>query len=123
MADAAAMVNKVNCVGVMGKGIALQFKKAFPENFKVYEGGLKALVREVRQRKIRSIAFPPLGAGLGGLQWSRVKGMIKTAFADMPDVRVKLYEPKGSPEAKDMPVVTAKPRMTVARGPMPEDKG
>ena len=33
MADAAALVNTVNCVGVMGKGIALQYKKAFPENF------------------------------------------------------------------------------------------
>ena len=31
--DAEALVNTVNCVGVMGRGIALQFKKAFPENF------------------------------------------------------------------------------------------
>lgn len=147
IADTEALVNTVNCVGVMGKGIALQFKKAFPENFKAYEAacrreevrpgrmfvfetgqmfnpryiinfptkrhwrgksryediesGLKALVREVRQQKIRSIAVPPLGSGLGGLQWSRVKGMITAAFADMPDVRVKLYEPKSSPEAKE----------------------
>jgi len=36
-ADAEAIVNTVNTVGVMGKGIALQFKKAFPENFKVYK--------------------------------------------------------------------------------------
>ena len=159
--DAEALVNTVNCVGVMGKGIALQFKKAFPENFKAYEAacrrkevkpgrmfvfetgqmfnpryiinfptkrhwrdksryediesGLKALVREVQQRKIRSIAIPPLGSGLGGLQWPRVKAMIEAAFEEMPDVRVKLYEPKGSPEAKDMPVGTAKPKMTVAR--------
>jgi O-acetyl-ADP-ribose deacetylase (regulator of RNase III) len=35
-ADAEALVNTVNCVGVMGKGIALQFKQAFPENFKAY---------------------------------------------------------------------------------------
>lgn len=35
-ADAEALVNTVNCVGVMGKGIALQFKRAFPENFKEY---------------------------------------------------------------------------------------
>jgi len=159
--DAEALVNTVNCVGVMGKGIALQFKKAFPENFKAYESacrkeevrpgrmfvfetgqmfnpryiinfptkrhwrsksryediesGLKALVREVRQRKIRSIAIPPLGSGLGGLQWRRVKAMIEAAFEEMPDVRVKLYEPKGSPEARDMPVGTAKPKMTLAR--------
>jgi len=35
-ADADALVNTVNCVGVMGKGIALQFKQAFPENFRAY---------------------------------------------------------------------------------------
>ena len=32
-----AIVNTVNCVGVMGKGIALQFKQAFPDNFKQYK--------------------------------------------------------------------------------------
>ncbi len=31
-----ALVNSVNCVGVMGRGVALQFKHAFPENFKAY---------------------------------------------------------------------------------------
>ena len=31
-----AVVNTVNTVGVMGKGIALMFKEAFPENFKEY---------------------------------------------------------------------------------------
>lgn len=35
--DAEALVNTVNCVGVMGKGIALQFKQAFPDNFKEYK--------------------------------------------------------------------------------------
>ncbi|MBX9772071.1 MAG: macro domain-containing protein [Candidatus Obscuribacterales bacterium] len=35
--DAEALINTVNCVGVMGKGIALQFKRAYPENFKAYE--------------------------------------------------------------------------------------
>ena len=37
IADAEALVNTVNTVGVMGKGIALQFKKAFPDNFKAYK--------------------------------------------------------------------------------------
>ncbi len=37
-----ALVNTVNTVGVMGKGIALQFKKAFPGNFKAYEAACKA---------------------------------------------------------------------------------
>ena len=31
------IVNPVNCVGVMGAGLALEFKKKFPENFKAYE--------------------------------------------------------------------------------------
>jgi O-acetyl-ADP-ribose deacetylase (regulator of RNase III) len=35
-AEVEALVNTVNCVGVMGKGVALQFKKAFPENFAFY---------------------------------------------------------------------------------------
>lgn len=34
--DAEALVNTVNCVVVMGRGVALQFKKAFPENFRAY---------------------------------------------------------------------------------------
>jgi len=34
--DAEVLVNTVNCVGVMGRGIALQFKNAFPDNFKAY---------------------------------------------------------------------------------------
>ncbi|WP_230858157.1 macro domain-containing protein [Actinoplanes aureus] len=36
MADVDALVNTVNTVGVMGKGIALQFKRAYPDNFGVY---------------------------------------------------------------------------------------
>ena len=35
--SAEALVNTVNTQGIMGKGIALQFKKAFPHNFKVYK--------------------------------------------------------------------------------------
>ena len=35
-ADVDAIVNTVNCVGVMGRGIALQFKKAFPSNYEEY---------------------------------------------------------------------------------------
>jgi len=35
-ADAEALVNTVNTVGVMGKGIALQFRQAFPRNYEVY---------------------------------------------------------------------------------------
>lgn len=156
-----ALVNTVNCVGYMGKGIALQFKQAFPANFRAYEAacragavvpgamlvhdhgmliqpryvvnfptkrhwrgksrmediesGLAALVNEVRERGIRSIAIPPLGCGLGGLPWDEVRPRIEAAFAELPDVDVHLYAPEGAPEARKMPVRTERPRMTAAR--------
>jgi O-acetyl-ADP-ribose deacetylase (regulator of RNase III) len=34
--SAEALVNPVNCVGAMGKGLALQFKQKYPETFKAY---------------------------------------------------------------------------------------
>lgn len=160
-ADVEALVNTVNCVGYMGKGIALQFKKAFPENFKAYEqacrynevrpgrmfisdtdslvnpryiinfptkrhwrgksrledirSGLKALVGEVKQLGIKSIAVPPLGCGLGGLDWRVVRPIIEKAFTNFPDVHVLLFEPVGTPDARAMPVGTVRPRMTSAR--------
>lgn len=159
--DAEALVNTVNCVGYMGKGIALQFKQAFPDNFKAYQqacltkevqpgrmfvfetgtmlnpryiinfptkrhwrgksrledikSGLKALIEEVKRLGIKSIAIPPLGCGLGGLDWKIVRPLIEKAFSEMPDVRVSLFEPAGTPDAKTMPVRTAHPKMTVAR--------
>ena len=48
-ADVEALINTVNCVGVMGKGIALQFKQAYPENFKFYEQACKAKEVKVGQ--------------------------------------------------------------------------
>lgn len=44
--DVDAIVNTVNCVGVMGKGIALQFKNKWPANFTAYAAACKA--RQVR---------------------------------------------------------------------------
>ena len=41
ISDAEALVNTVNTVGIMGKGIALQFKERFPVNFKLYEKACK----------------------------------------------------------------------------------
>ena len=41
-AETEALVNTVNCVGFMGKGIALQFKQAFPENFEAYRRACEA---------------------------------------------------------------------------------
>lgn len=159
--DAEALVNTVNCVGVMGKGIALQFKQAYPEMNKAYEkgcergevqpgrmlvwetgqlagpryvinfptkrhwvgrssykdieAGLTALVAEVEQRGIHSIAIPPLGCGNGGLSWAKVRPMIEAAFAALPDVRVHLYAPAGAPATAQRVVRTQRPRMTRSR--------
>jgi O-acetyl-ADP-ribose deacetylase (regulator of RNase III) len=143
-AEAEAIVNTVNCVGIMGRGIALQFKNAFPENFKAYaaaclreevqpgkmfvfetgqlspkyiinfptkrhwkgksriadiESGLKALVEEIENRKIRSIAVPPLGSGLGGLKWADVRPRIEAALSGLNDLKVVVYEPNSGPVA------------------------
>ncbi len=160
-ADAEALVNTVNCLGFMGKGIALQFKKAYPGNYEAYrkacdagevqpgrmfifelgsmlnpkyvinfptkrdwraksryedvESGLKALIAEVRRLGIRSIAVPPLGCGLGGLDWRKVRPIIEQAFTALPEFRVLLFEPAGAPEARQMPVRTKRPKLTVAR--------
>ena len=160
-ADAEALVNTVNCVGVMGRGIALQFRKAFPDNFKAYralcdrnglqlgkvfvcdlsrlenpryvinvptkrhwrgksriediQAGLRALVDEVRKRSIRSIAIPPLGCGLGGLDWGDVRTEIERAFSNMPDVNVLLFEPRGAPSAEEMVKYQKRPNMTEGR--------
>jgi len=40
-----AIINTVNCMGVMGKGIALEFKKRYPENFRIYRS--KCLNKEL----------------------------------------------------------------------------
>jgi O-acetyl-ADP-ribose deacetylase (regulator of RNase III) len=48
-AKAEALVNTVNTVGVMGKGVALMFKEAFPANFKAYEQACRAKQLRVGQ--------------------------------------------------------------------------
>ena len=49
-ADAEALVNTVNTVGVMGKGVALMFKEAFPDNFKAATVALQCLGRRVTSK-------------------------------------------------------------------------
>lgn len=49
--------------------------------------------------------------------------MIEAAFEEMPDVLVKLYEPKGSPEAKDMPGGGHQTDDDFGPGPIPTNKG
>ncbi len=164
--DSEAVVNTVNCVGVMGRGIALQFKNAWPQNFKAYElacrheqvqpgrmfifetghlthpryiinfptkrhwrdksrlsdidAGLQALVAEIRQRGIQSVAIPPLGSGLGGLDWNEVRPRIEAVLADLPDVRVRIFEPAGAPTTDLMQHRREVPRMTPGRAALIE---
>lgn len=159
--DVDAIVNTVNCVGVMGKGIALQFKNKWPGNFAAYqaackagkvrpgkmmvfdagayaqphfiinfptkdhwrgnsklsfiEDGLRDLIAQVRALDIHSIAIPPLGCGNGGLNWQDVKPLIEKAFADLPEVDVRIFEPVAAPNAKSMELRTSRPKMTPGR--------
>ncbi len=59
-----ALVNTVNTVGVMGKGIALQFRQAYPEMFRAYEKACKA--GDVRLGKVQVF---DLGGLAGGPRW------------------------------------------------------
>ena len=156
--EADALVNTVNCVGVMGRGVALQFKRAFPENFKAYaarcrrkemqpgsvfvfetgrlspryvvnfptkrhwrgksrmadiESGLRSLAEEIRSRGIRSIAIPPLGSGLGGLDWVEVRIRMEEVLRILDDVKIVIFEPGGGPldvranRSREVPEMTA----------------
>jgi O-acetyl-ADP-ribose deacetylase (regulator of RNase III) len=62
--------------------------------------GLESLVADVRRLGIGSIGVPPLGCGLGGLNWRDVRPMIETSFSESPDVRVLLFPPLGAPDAR-----------------------
>lgn len=139
---AEALVNTVNTVGVMGKGIALQFKNIFPNNFKIYreacknknlktgqllvtdeeslltgkkiiinfptkttwrlpseyeyiEEGLIDLVKIIKNKDIKSIAIPPLGAGNGGLDWNKVKQQLEKHLSNI-DCDIHIYEPSSA---------------------------
>ena len=63
-APAEALVNTVNTVGIMGKGIALQFKQAYPQMFRAYERDCKA--GEVKLGKVEVF---DLGGLAGGPRW------------------------------------------------------
>lgn len=58
-----AVVNTVNTVGVMGKGIALMFRERYPENFRAYEGACKAGEVQVGEM------FVTAGVELDGPRW------------------------------------------------------
>lgn len=162
-AGADALVNSVNCVGVMGRGVALQFKHAFPDNFKSYaavcrrgemkpgrvlafatetltkprwiinfptkrhwrgmsrmrdiEAGLADLATVIAEHKITSLAIPPLGCGLGGLQWPQVRACIEANLREVTNCKIIVFEPCRDTEMADLRrnLSTAVPEMTAGR--------
>ncbi|MBT9252168.1 MAG: macro domain-containing protein, partial [Brockia lithotrophica] len=56
------------------------------------QAGLDDLARVIRERGIRSIAVPALGAGLGGLDWCVVRPVILRALSGV-EADVWVYEP------------------------------
>ena len=159
--DVEALVNSVNCVGAMGRGVALQFKNMFPENFQAYvdackreevqpgrmfvfetgqltnpryiinfptkrhwrgksrmtdiESGLQALVDVIVEREIRSVAIPPLGSDLGGLDWADVRPRIEEALSGLDYLQAVLFEPGSAPADGRPNRSTNVPKMTPGR--------
>ena len=156
-----ALVNSVNCVGIMGRGIALQFKETFPENFRAYaeackrqevqpgrmfvfetglltnpqyiinfptkrhwrgksrmediESGLDSLASEIKERGIRSIAIPPLGSDLGGLDWNAVRPRIDATLKEIDGLQAVIFEPGSAPSDGRPNRSTEAPNMTPGR--------
>ena len=79
------------------------------------EAGLKALVSEIETRRIRSVAMPPLGSGLGGLHWPDVRARVEEALSGLKDVDVLVYEPNGAPDTQRMARARNVPKMTPGR--------
>ena len=79
------------------------------------DAGLEDLIRQIQARNIRSIAIPPLGTSLGGLNWADVHPRIEAALQELDDVKVMLFEP-GSGPVDDRPNrSTDVPNMTPSR--------
>jgi len=131
---AQVLVNTVNTVGIMGKGVALTFKKVYPDMFKNYrqfcenktfemgklylyktpgkwvlnfptkinwrnpskleyiEQGLKKFSETYKEKGIKSIAFPKLGCGNGGLDFeSQVKPLMDKYLSKLNDIDIYVY--------------------------------
>ena len=121
------LVNPVNTVGVMGAGLALEFKKRKPLMFAKYlkacregfsvgqlllvdgvlcfptkeewrkkskieyiEAGLVKFVDTYKEKGIKSIAFPLLGCGLGGLDADEVLALMRK-YLSLDDLEVEIY--------------------------------
>lgn len=161
--EAEAIINTVNCVGVMGRGLALQFKNKYAQNFKAYEiackkeevkpgqmfvhhtgqltnpkyiinfptkrhwkgksrledieNGLDDLVKTIHKLDIKSISIPPLGSGLGGLDWQVVKKKIEAKITNI-DCKIVIFEPLEQKIEKN--ISKEIPKMTAGRAALVE---
>ncbi len=136
---AQTLVNTVNCVGIMGKGVAQKFKTLYPAMFDDYakrctkqevrlgepysyyhssdlvivnfptknhwrsssrlsdiEAGLNHFVENYKEWGVKSVAFPPLGCGNGGLEWAEVGPLMFRLLGHL-DIEVEVYAPYGTP--------------------------
>ena len=139
---ARTLVNTVNCVGIMGKGVAQTFKSRFPAMFEDYrqrceagdlrlgepyhysdlagvsivnfptkdhwksasrmadiEAGLDYFVARAAEWGVRSVAFPPLGCGNGGLDWTDVGPLMYRKLGGL-DFDIEIYAPFGTPKGQ-----------------------
>lgn len=148
---AKTLVNTVNCVGVMGKGVAQKFKEKYPAMFEDYvarcarkevrlgqpypfydssgviivnfptkdhwrspsrltdiEHGLDYFVAHFAQWGIQTVAFPPLGCGNGGLEWSEVGPLIHRKLSVL-NIETEVYAPYGTPSNQLTPNFLGEP--------------
>jgi len=148
--NAQVLVNTVNTVGVMGKGLAKEFKRIYPDMFDSYqkycdngmltigklqiyktsnkwvmnfptkenwrnaskveyiEQGLKKFVEQYQIQGIKSVSFPMLGCGNGGLDWeSVVKPLMSKYLKNLPiDIFIHTAEiDKFTPEHKNQKMI------------------
>ena len=138
---AQTIVNTVNCVGVMGAGIALEFRLREPEMYRRYmelckdgklspgilwlykmsqpqvlnfptkkdwkrpsrpeylEKGLNKFAATYREKGIKSIAFPILGADKGGMPIDVSMEIMRRHLSPLDDLNIEIYE--YDPKAKD----------------------
>ena len=159
--EAEALVNTVNCVGIMGRGIALSFREKYPENYNAYktacqegkvelgkmfifhrgtisnpkiiinfptkyhwrenskieyiENGLDDLVSVLKKYDIKSVVIPPLGCGLGGLDWNVVRPLIIEKISELKNTDVILFKPTSKNIEPFVSEIHNKPALTIAR--------
>ncbi len=118
---AQAYVNTVNCVGAMGKGIALEFRRRYPAMFDQYKKdcqekkvvpgrilsypqGDKLILNfaikddwkqpskiEWIESTLKSVAFPWMGAMNGGLPFGLIQSTMREHLKNLSDIEVEVY--------------------------------